>query len=111
MSTAENDLVLSILNIYRKYYGWRMAGFLFVTFYAAMAGAALIVELIFGAVGLVPAQRNARVIEASVTWNYTTWLNIVFLVLAGLLIWRFFKTGGLAMLRMMNKPPAMGHSH
>ncbi len=37
-----------------------MAGFLFVTFYAAMAGAALIVELIFGALGLIPAQRNAR---------------------------------------------------
>jgi hypothetical protein len=104
-------IILPILNIYRKYYGLKMAGFLFVTFYAAMAGAALIVELIFGALGLVPAQRNARVIEASVMWNYTTWLNIVFLVLAGLLVWRFLKTGGPAMLRMMNKPPAIGHSH
>src|SRR5712672_2386119 len=104
-------IVLPILNIYRKYYGMKMAAFLFATFYAAMAGAALIVELIFGVLGLVPAQRNARVIEASVTWNYTTWLNIVFLVLAGLLVWRFFTTGGLAMLRMMNKPAGMGHSH
>jgi uncharacterized membrane protein YraQ (UPF0718 family) len=104
-------IILPILNIYRKYYGLKMAGFLFVTFYAAMAGAALIVELIFGALGLVPAQRNARVIEASVTWNYTTWLNIVFLVVAGLLVWRFLKTGGPAMLRMMNRPAATGHSH
>jgi hypothetical protein len=38
-----------------------MTGFLFVTFYAAMAG---IVELILGALGLVDAQRNARVIDA-----------------------------------------------
>jgi hypothetical protein len=76
-----------------------------------IAGAALIVELIFGALGLVPAQRNARVIEASVTWNYTTWLNIVFLVLAGLLVWRFLKTGGPAMLRLMNRPAAMGYTH
>jgi uncharacterized protein len=104
-------IVLPILNIYRKYYGLKMAGFLFVTFYAAMAGAALIVELIFGTLGLVPAQRNARVVEASITWNYTTWLNIVFLALAGLLVWRFLKTGGPAMLRMMNRPTAMGHSH
>jgi len=104
-------IILPILNIYRKYYGWRMAGFLFATFYAAMAGAALIVDLIFSTLGLVPAQRNARVVDASVTWNYTTWLNIVFLVLAAVLVWRFFKTGGLAMLRMMNKPAAMGHSH
>jgi hypothetical protein len=104
-------IILPILNIDRKYYGWRMAGFLFATFYAAMAGAALVVELIFGTLGLVPAQRNARVVDASVTWNYTTWLNIVFLVLAAALVWRFFKTGGRAMLRMMNKPGGMGHSH
>jgi uncharacterized protein len=104
-------IILPILNIYRKYYGLKMAGFLFVTFYAAMAGAALIVELIFGALGLIPTQRNARVIGASVTWNYTTWLNLAFLVLAGLLVWRFLKTGGPAMLRMMNRPAAMGHSH
>src|SRR3977135_3242700 len=104
-------IVLPILNIYRKYYGLKMAGFLFVTFYAAMAGAALIVELIFGAVGLIPEQRNARVVEASVSWNYTTWLNIAFFILAGLLVWRFLRTGGPAMLRMMNEPAAAGHSH
>ena len=104
-------IVLPILNIYRKYYGLKMAGFLFVTFYAAMAGASLIVEVIFGALGLVPAQRNARVVEASITWNYTTWLNVAFLILAGLLVWRFLKTGGPAMLRMMNRPTATGHAH
>jgi uncharacterized membrane protein YraQ (UPF0718 family) len=104
-------IVLPILNIYRKYFGWKMTAFLFATFYAAMVGAALIVELIFGALGLVPAQRNARVVEASIEWNYTTWLNIAFLILAAVLVWRFFKTGGLAMLRMMNRPAAMGHRH
>jgi hypothetical protein len=107
-------IVLPILNIYRKYYGPRMTGFLFVTFYAAMTGAALIVELIFGTLGLVPSQRNARVVEASVTWNYTTWLHIVFLVLAAVLVWRFLKTGGPEMLRMMNAQPGQprqGHAH
>jgi len=104
-------IVLPILNIYRKYYGLKMAGFLFATFYGAMAGAALIVELIFGALGLIPTQRNARVAEASITWNYTTWLNIAFLVLAGMLVWRFLKTGGPRMLRMMNRPAATAHTH
>jgi uncharacterized membrane protein YraQ (UPF0718 family) len=104
-------IILPILNIYRKYYGLKMAAFLFATFYAAMAGAALIVDLIFDALGLIPAQRNARVVEASIEWNYTTWLNIAFLILAAVLVWRFFKTGGLAMLRMMNRPAAMGHPH
>lgn len=101
-------IVLPILNIYRKYYGWKMMVFLLVTFYAAMAGAALIVELAFGALGLIPSEHNARVVEASVSWNYTTWLNIAFLVLAAVLVWRFFRTGGPEMLRMMNQP---AHAH
>lgn len=107
-------IVLPILNIYRKYYGLKMAGFLFVTFYATTTGAALIVDLIFGGLGLVPEQRNARVVEASVSWNYTTWLNIIFLLLAAVLVWRFLKTGGPEMLRMMNAPPRdhhPGHAH
>jgi uncharacterized protein len=104
-------IILPILNIYRKYYGMKMATFLFATFYAAMAGAALIVELVFGTLGLVPAERNARVVDATIAWDYTSWLNIAFLILATALIWRFFTTGGLAMLRMMNKPAAMDHAH
>jgi uncharacterized protein len=104
-------IILPILNIYRKYYGMKMAAFLFATFYAAMAGAALIVELVFGTLGLVPAERNARVVDATITWDYTSWLNIAFLILAAALIWRFFTTGGLAMLRMMSKPAAMDHAH
>ena len=81
------------------------------TFYAAMAVAALIVELIFGGFALIPLERKARVVEASITWNYTTWLNLAFLVLAGLLVWRFLKTGGPAMLRMMNRPANHGRTH
>jgi hypothetical protein len=103
-------IVLPVLNIYRKYYGLKMAGFLFATFYASMAVAALVVELLFGALGLVPQQRQARVVEASISWNYTTWLNIGFLVLAGVLVWRFLKTGGPEMLQMMNRPAAE-HAH
>jgi uncharacterized protein len=76
-----------------------------------MAGAALIVELIFGAIGLIPAQRNARVVEASIAWDYTAWLNIAFLILAAWLVWRFLKTGGPAMLRMMNRPAPMGRAY
>jgi uncharacterized membrane protein YraQ (UPF0718 family) len=97
-------IVLPVLNIYRKYYGWRMAGFLLATFYAAMAGAALIIEGLSSLFGLIPHERNARVVEAAISWNYTTWLNIVFLLLAAALVWRFLRTGGPAMLRMMNRP-------
>lgn len=96
-------IVLPILDIYRRYYGLRMMGFLLVTFYLSMAAAAFIVEVVFGFLGLVPQQRQARVVEASISWNYTTWLNIAFLILAALLVWRFLRTGGPEMLRMMNR--------
>ena len=97
-------IVLPILDIYRKYYGLKMTGFILATFYTAMAVAALIVEAVFAALGLIPTERQAQVLEASISWNYTTWLNIVFLILAALLVWRFMKTGGPEMLRMMNAP-------
>jgi uncharacterized protein len=103
-------IVLPVLNIYRKYYGLKMAGFLFATFYAAMAVAALVVEFLFGALGLIPQQRHAQVVEASITWNYTTWLNLAFLILGGILVWWFLRTGGPEMLRMMNRPAAQ-HAH
>jgi uncharacterized protein len=97
-------LVLPILNIYRKYYGRRMAAFLLVTFYAAIVASSLVVEVAFQLLGIAPTERNARVVNASVTWNYTTVLNIVFLALAAVLVWRFVRTGGLPMLQMMRRP-------
>jgi uncharacterized membrane protein YraQ (UPF0718 family) len=105
-------IILPILNIYRKYYGWRMAAFIAATFYATMVLAGYAVELIFKLLHLVPQQRNARVIEAHISWNYTTWLNLVFLALAAVLLARFVTSGGSAMLRQMGGgPDDQGHHH
>jgi uncharacterized protein len=98
-------ILLPILDIYRKYYGWRMAGFLLATFYATMVAAGLIVELVFQGIGLVPHGRHAEVEAAGVHLDYTTVLNIGFLALAAVLVMRYFRRGGgLPMLRMMNRP-------
>ena len=103
-------IILPILVIYRKYYGRAMALFVLATFYVAMVAAGYAVELLFGAAGLVPTTRNAKVLNPSISWNYTTYLNIAFLVVAAVLIWRFFRTGGSMMLKMMggDPEPAMG---
>jgi uncharacterized membrane protein YraQ (UPF0718 family) len=98
-------IILPILNIYRKYYGVKMTGYLLVTFYLSMVAAGWIVEFLFGVLGLIPDERDAKVLEASVSWNYTTLLNIVFLVVTAILVARFLRTGGPAMLRMMNMAP------
>jgi uncharacterized membrane protein YraQ (UPF0718 family) len=98
-------IILPILNIYRKYYGVKMSWYLLVTFYLSMVIAGWIVELLFGILGLIPDARDAGVMEASVSWNYTTFLNIAFLALTAILVARFLRTGGPAMLRMMNMAP------
>jgi uncharacterized protein len=98
-------LILPILDIYRRYYGRRMACFILVTFYASMVGAGLIVEFLFQGLGLTPTERNAKVVTARVAWNYSTYLNIVFLAMAAVLLWRYFRRGGgWSMLKMMNEP-------
>ena len=94
-------IVLPILNIYRRYYGWKMMAAITGIFYASMVLAALAVELGFQALGIVPQHRRAQVVEAAFTWNYTTFLNIAFLLLAASLVVRFLKTGGPNMLREM----------
>ena len=98
-------LILPILNIYRRYYGLRMTLVLLGTFYAAMVGAGYLVELLFGVAGLIPTERTATVMQERISWNYTTWLNIAFLILAAVLAVRFLRTGGIAMLRMMGGSP------
>jgi hypothetical protein len=105
-------LILPILDIYRRYYGWRMAAFIFGTFYVAMASAGLVVEFLFHGLGIERTARNAKVMTASVTWNYTTVLNIVLLLVAAVLTWRYFrKGGGWSMLKMMDEPMDHDHHH
>jgi uncharacterized membrane protein YraQ (UPF0718 family) len=94
-------LIVPILLIYRKYYGTAMTLRIFALFYAAMAIAGYLVELLFGPLGLVPSARHAKVEHLGISWNYTSWLNIVFLAVAAALVWRFVSTGGVGMLGMM----------
>jgi len=98
-------LILPILLIYRKYYGTRMTVFLTATFYAASVVAGYVVEIVFGLARLIPSVRNARVEMAQISWNYTTFLNIAFLLLAVVLVLRFVRTGGMAMMTMMGGGP------
>jgi uncharacterized protein len=104
-------LILPILNIYRKYYGVKMMLVLVATFYISMVCAGYAVELLFGASGLIPHERNATVMHAGISWNYTTWLNVAFLILAAVLVARFVRTGGIPMLRMMGGSPEAEHAH
>jgi uncharacterized protein len=82
------DLIaLPLLMIYRRYYGTRLMLRMLAVFWALMSTAGLITEGVFRAVGLVPTFRPTTVAPAHFSWNYTTYLNIVFLLLFALLYW------------------------
>ena len=101
-------IILPILNIYRKYYGGAVSGYLFVVSFVTMAVAGLIIGTLFNALHAVPSNRNITVFQSHPTWNYDTFLNIAVLLLVALFGVRFLRTGGVAMLRAMEHPPADG---
>ena len=75
------------------------------TFYLVMVAAGYLVEIIFGVLHLVPATRHAKVAEAAIHWNYTTYLNIALLLIAAALVVRFVRSDGIPMLKMMGGGP------
>jgi uncharacterized membrane protein YraQ (UPF0718 family)/YHS domain-containing protein len=101
-------LILPILNIYRKYYGGRMSLYLLAVSYVAMALAGFLVGSAFQLLGLAPTNHHVTVFETQPTWNYTTFLDIAFLVLIAVLAWRFVTTGGMEMLRAHAHRPEDG---
>ena len=103
-------IIVPILFIYKKYYGTRMTLFILASFYATMVAAGYIVEILFSLLGLVPTERNAKVGEIAIQWNYTTVLNILALLVATFLSFRFLQTGGMSMFRMMGGGADQDHA-
>jgi YHS domain-containing protein len=82
------DLItFPLLLIYRRFYGTRLALRMLALFWLVMSVAGLVTEVIFRAAGLVPAHRPVVIAAPGFSWNYTTYLNVVFLALFGLLYW------------------------
>ena len=85
-------LVIPLILIYLKYFDRRATLYIVSIFYVSMVAAGVIVDLIFAAAGLIPTgARPASAIEhATITWNYTTWLDIVAIIVSGLLFYLRF---------------------
>jgi hypothetical protein len=73
-------IVLPLLDVYRRSYGWKMAAYIGAVFYAAMVVTAIVMDVAFSALGWVPAHHpgamRAEMVQFSL--NYTFWLNLVF---------------------------------
>jgi uncharacterized membrane protein YraQ (UPF0718 family) len=80
-------IVLPLLDVYRKYYGWRMMLYIAAVFFVTMVLAALVMDAAFHALHLVPRPNpNLRVQLTSFAIDATFWLNLVFGALA---LWLF----------------------
>src|SRR4030081_2632535 len=101
-------LIPPILNIYRKYYGGRMSLYLLLVSYVAMALAGFLVGGAFQLLGWAPTNHHVTVFETMPTWNYTSFLDIAFLLLIAVLAWRFVTTGGMDMLLAHLRRPQDG---
>jgi uncharacterized membrane protein YraQ (UPF0718 family) len=81
-------IVLPLLDVYRRYYGWKMAAYIGVVFYATMVLAALAMDVLFNTAGWIPARNpNIRAEMMHFDLDYTFWLNIIFGALAAFLFW------------------------
>ncbi len=84
------DLItFPLLLIYRKYYGTKLTLRLLAAFWIVMSAAGLITELIFEQAGWIPEVGHGEVVHVRFEWNYTTFLNFVFLILFGILYWLY----------------------
>jgi YHS domain-containing protein/uncharacterized membrane protein YraQ (UPF0718 family) len=81
-------IIVPIVIAYSKYYGRPVTVRLVAIMFATMVSAALAVDGIFSAAGLVPTNRPSidSISSRGISWNYTTFLNIIFLLIAAALI-------------------------
>ncbi|MBV9784490.1 MAG: permease [Acidisphaera sp.] len=76
-------LVLPLLDVYRRYYGWKMAAYIAAVFYAVMVLSALAMDLAFNALGWIPRTRpDVHAAMVHFALDYTLWLNLAFGLLA-----------------------------
>ena len=82
------DLIaMPLILIYRKFYGPKLTFRLVGLFYVIMAIAGLATEGIFQLFHGVPTTRHLAVTSAHFQWNYTTYLNLLFLCVAAVVWW------------------------
>jgi hypothetical protein len=97
MGFIYSDLIVPpLVAVNAKYYGLRVALYIAGIMYVSMVVTALLLHVGFGAAGLTPESR--RVVDEVTRFevDYTFWLNVVAVGVAGWLVWlhrRFLATG------------------
>jgi len=87
-----------VLNVYRKYYGWRVMLYIFVVFFVTMATSGFLMEQLFSVLHIVPdvVEGESATARTYFALDYTFWLNLVALGLSGALYWMYRRGRGTA---------------
>jgi len=81
-------IVLPLLDVYRKYYGLKMALYIAAIFFVTMVAAGILMDVLFGAFHGIPTPNpHMRADMTLFRVNYTFWLNVIFGAVA-LYLWR-----------------------
>lgn len=94
MAFIFSDLVVfPVLRINAKYYGWKMSLFILFLLFSALIGTSLLLHYSFDLLSILPDPANVKILESDhFQIDYTFFLNLIFLILSGILIYiGFFK--------------------
>jgi hypothetical protein len=90
-----SDLVVfPVLRINAKYYGWKMSFFIVFLLFTSLIGTSLALHYGFDFLNLLPDASAKNIVENDhFKLDYTFYLNMVFLVISGILIYLGFFRG------------------
>ncbi len=85
-------IVIPMILVYRKYYGWKLTLWVAGVLYIAMVITGIVMELVFQSLGLIPQGQLQAVGQMEFfTLDYTLWLNLIFVIVGAVLFcsgWR-----------------------
>jgi len=88
MGFIYSDLMVPpLVMINAKYYGWRVALYIAAVMYVSIVATALILNYLFGALGITPESGRKVADVAQFAFDYTFYMNGVFVAVAAGLVW------------------------
>lgn len=97
MAFIFSDLVvIPVLRVNAKYYGWKMAIYILLVFFAVLVATALLLHYGFSMFGLLPSADQVKSIVEREFFviDYTFWFNMVFLALSAVFVGWKVKANG-----------------
>ncbi|MFB6279214.1 MAG: permease [Salinibacter sp.] len=84
------DLItIPVLNVYRKYYGWKVMAYILAVFFVTMAFTGFVMEILFEAFGIIPdlAGGQTATEQTYFAFDYVFYLNLIAFSLSGFLLY------------------------